>query len=189
MYVALGSVAGLAGAVLVRAGFGRVLAVAAGLVLVLQALAFVPRVATVVGAHRLGQALTRGVSSVGVWMGRHRVRGPLAFGALNGLLPCGLVYAALTAAAGLGEPGLAVAFMAAFGLGTTPALVALVMAGATLVPRLPSRVRRAAPMALALVGILLIVRGMASPHAAHTTPPVANDGAVAHEHQPSSIKR
>ena len=181
MYVALGTVAGLAGAVLVRAGFGRALAVVAGAVLVLQALAFVPRVASVVGAHRLGQVVTRAVSAAGLWMRRHRVRGPLAFGALNGLLPCGLLYAALTAAAGLGEPALAVAFMAAFGLGTTPVLAVLTMAGGTVVPRLSLRVRRMAPVALALVGVLLILRGLAPSHAAHATAPVADGGAALHE--------
>ncbi len=188
MYVALGSVAGLAGAGVVRAGFGRALAVVAGAVLVLQALAFVPRVASALGTRRVGQGVTRALSAAGVWMRRHRVQGPLAFGALNGLLPCGLLYAALTAAAGLGEPVPAMAFMVAFGLGTTPVLAVLGLAGGTVVSRTPARVRRLAPVALALVGLLLIVRGMAQPHAAHVPVAVADGDAPAHQHQPSGLE-
>ena len=187
-YVVLGLVAGLAGAVLVRAGFGRALAVVAGAVLVLQALAFVPRVASALGSRRFGQGVTRALSAAGVWMRQHRVQGPLAFGALNGLLPCGLLYAALTAAAGLGEPASAMAFMAAFGLGTTPVLMVLGLAGGTVSSRTPARVRRLAPVALALVGVLLILRGAAPPHEAHTPGQVTDGGAAAHEHQASSTK-
>lgn len=48
---------------------------------------------------------------------------PLALGALNGLLPCPLVYALLAYAAGVGDPWSGVATLAVFGLGTFPALL------------------------------------------------------------------
>lgn len=183
VYAVLGLVVGFAGGVVVRAGGGRVLAIAAGALLLLQALAFVPRVASAVGAHRIGQGATRAVSSAGVWMRRHRVQGPLAFGALNGLLPCGLVYAALTAAGGLGDPAAALMFMAAFGIGTTPVLALLSLTGGKVVPLTPARLRRLAPLALAVVGALLILRGVGSSHAEHA--PVSSPGTAtveAHEH-------
>ena len=44
------------------------------------------------------------------------------FGLANGLLPCGLVYAALGLAVAAGTPAWGAAVMFAFGLGTTPAL-------------------------------------------------------------------
>ena len=46
-------------------------------------------------------------------------------GALNGLLPCGLVYAAAIGSTATGSLSTGVAFMVLFGLGTWPALVAL----------------------------------------------------------------
>jgi sulfite exporter TauE/SafE len=52
---------------------------------------------------------------------------PLALGALNGLLPCPLVYAFVAHAAGSGGPLPGLLIMAAFGLGTFPAM--LVMGG------------------------------------------------------------
>jgi len=52
---------------------------------------------------------------------------PLAFGVLNGLLPCPLVYAFAAQAAGSGGPLSGLLIMAAFGLGTFPAM--LIMGG------------------------------------------------------------
>lgn len=54
----------------------------------------------------------------------------LAFGALWGLLPCGLVYGMLTLSIGFASPIHGALFMGAFGLGTLPALLGLgVLAG------------------------------------------------------------
>lgn len=50
-------------------------------------------------------------------------------GVLLGFIPCGLVYAAMLAAAASGDPLQAVAGMAAFTLGTVPLLVAAGLAG------------------------------------------------------------
>ena len=81
-------------------------------------------------------------------------------GLLNGLLPCGLVYLALAGA--LSAPGVAgaAAYMALFGLGTLPLMLALSLTG-QLVPMLwRGRLRRAVPvLAMALAG-LFIVRGL-----------------------------
>jgi sulfite exporter TauE/SafE len=109
---------------------------------------------------------------VAAWLRRHGIQGPFALGALNGLLPCGLVYAALTAAAGLGSLPQAVGFMVAFGLGTAPVLVFLGLASGAVTARVPVRIRRAAPAMLAIVGVLLIVRGLRMPAAHdHAAPP------------------
>ena len=50
--------------------------------------------------------------------------GAYVFGALTGLLPCGLVYTALAFPVGARDPLLGAALMATFGLGTVPALAA-----------------------------------------------------------------
>ena len=46
----------------------------------------------------------------------------LAFGAVNGLLPCGLLYAALALAVAAGGAAAGAGVMLVFGLGTVPAL-------------------------------------------------------------------
>jgi len=88
------------------------------------------------------------------------VRRAATFGVLNGILPCGLLYAALAAAAGLGGVRDALTFIAAFGVGTLPMFVALVVSARVILPRAPHWLRQAAPVALALVGLLLIERGL-----------------------------
>lgn len=77
-----------------------------------------------------------------------------ALGMLWGWLPCGLVYAALIAASATGDPLVAAGFMACFGLGTLPALLAASGFGERLGAFLALRsARRAA-------GILLLVFGV-----------------------------
>ena len=55
------------------------------------------------------------------------VFGRFVFGLANGLLPCGLVYAALSIPVVLANPVAGAAAMVAFGLGTVPALAAVTM--------------------------------------------------------------
>ncbi len=53
----------------------------------------------------------------------------LLLGTIVGLIPCGLVYAALLVATGLGSPMAGAVGMLCFGLGTLPALSGVVLAG------------------------------------------------------------
>lgn len=163
-YLALGAAAGVAGGSLARVGLGRTLAVAAGVALVGQALLATRLGSAGLGGRWIGAVVTRALGHTGVWMRTHPVQGPVVFGMLNGLLPCGLLYAALTAALGMGDAGQALLFMGAFAVGTTPALAAIGLAGGALRAHVPPALRRAAPVALAIVGVLLILRGVGAPH-------------------------
>ncbi len=86
---------------------------------------------------------------------------PLFFlGVLNGVLPCGFVYLAITTAAVTADVFQGMLFMTGFGIGTMPAMV-----GFSFFPRLVSRglrakISRILPAFTILVGVLLIVRGM-----------------------------
>ena len=64
------------------------------------------------GLTRLGQRL----------LGRPSLGAQLVFGMANGLLPCGLVYSALSLPVALADPRTGALTMAVFGLGTLPAL-------------------------------------------------------------------
>ncbi len=77
----------------------------------------------------------------------------LAFGALWGLLPCGLVYAALALAAATGSSGRGALTMLAFGAGTLPALVLIGSAASRLRALVARRSIRAA------VGLLVVLSG------------------------------
>ncbi|MFT3884653.1 MAG: sulfite exporter TauE/SafE family protein [Flavobacteriales bacterium] len=81
-------------------------------------------------------------------------------GALNGLLPCGLVYAALLGAVTLGGPAQGALFMVSFALGTWPALFALRMSGGLIGQRTRAKLRRASPVIVSALAVLLILRGL-----------------------------
>ncbi len=120
VYAVLGAAAGLAGQVVSSSGSARGLSIAAGAVLVVMAAGrFGVRLPGAVGlgvGRVLGRALGRARSSHAT----HPAVGALIAGGLNALLPCGLLYAALTGAAAVSDPLHAALSMVAFGVGTTP---------------------------------------------------------------------
>lgn len=85
---------------------------------------------------------------------------PLLIGILNGLLPCGLVYAALFAAVSMGGVATSAYYMALFGLGTIPIMFGLGIFSAVITPAVRTKLNKAVPYFLAVVAILLILRGM-----------------------------
>jgi sulfite exporter TauE/SafE len=90
--------------------------------------------------------------------------GVALLGALNGLLPCGLVYSALLLAASTGAAWRGALGMALFGLGTFPALLALDLGAGALSVRLRQGMMRVAGALMLLVGLQLILRGGAALH-------------------------
>ena len=93
---------------------------------------------------------------------RRRTLGSLGLmGLLNGLLPCGLVYAACTGAAATGSLGSGAAYMALFGLGTVPLMLGIGLSGKALPIALRFKLQQLAPLSLAVVGALLVLRGLA----------------------------
>jgi sulfite exporter TauE/SafE len=129
-YCFLGAVVGYLGVLLVgHGGEGtpaslaqRTLAVVSGLLMVfigLQFFGFFRRLGlglTGIGGELLVPALRDLLKTSGI-------AAPLAFGVLNGFLPCPLVYAFAAQAAGSGDPASGFLTMAAFGLGTFPAML------------------------------------------------------------------
>jgi len=82
-------------------------------------------------------------------------------GLLNGLLPCGLVYAALAAASLQAGAIQGATYMFLFGLGTTPLMFALSFGGLGLrTPKLQPILNRLIPAVTFTVAVLLILRGL-----------------------------
>lgn len=94
-------------------------------------------------------------------------------GALNGFLPCGLVYAACASASTTVSPARGLAYMAIFGIGTFPMMLGIGLAGKKLQLSLRFKLQKLIPLTLLVVGVLLIFRGLAldipylSPNLAH----------------------
>ena len=99
----------------------------------------------------------------------------LALGALNGLLPCGLVYVASAGAAASGDIWQGGLFMLSFGIGTLPMMLGIGYAAPKL--RLVfSQRQNLIPGAVALVGLLLVLRGL-SLGIPYLSPDLSNGGA------------
>ncbi len=90
--------------------------------------------------------------------GSRHPAGRYGLGVLLGFLPCGLLYAALAAAAGTGSAAQGALAMAGFALGTVPALVAVGWGGLLLRRRLRETGRWiAAPVLLANAALMLVL--------------------------------
>ena len=81
-------------------------------------------------------------------------------GMLNGLLPCGMVSLALTAAVATGNVKGGAMFMAAFGSGTLPLMLAFSMFGYMVSLPVRNYIKRLMPVLLFCTGALLILRGL-----------------------------
>jgi len=86
----------------------------------------------------------------------------LGLGLLVGLLPCGLTWAMLVAAASTLSPLRGFVTMVSFGLGTIPALLAAGLSVSLLSARIRLFGERAAAIFIILMGALLAVRGLAA---------------------------
>lgn len=80
-------------------------------------------------------------------------------GLLNGLLPCGLVYVAIAAALPAGSVMASAGFMLAFGLGTMPAMMAMMVMKGRIKPKLSFALNKILPAFLLILGFLLVLRG------------------------------
>ena len=157
-YSLLGVLVGLAGRVVTLSGIQQALSVGVLMILV-AAVPWVNRqVRTVEQAP--SAFLERVMAPIGTF---YRTGGPTAMllvGLLNDLLPCGFVYAALSTAVTAGGVALSTVFMIGFGLGTGPAMLSVSLLGRVAGSTLRSRLRALVPVGLALVGLLLILRGL-----------------------------
>jgi sulfite exporter TauE/SafE len=155
-YCALGAVFGLAGQTLALAGFQRWLSLTAGAAILVG----------LFGSSRLtlNTPLVRGVtalkSALGSLLRRRTFASTFALGLLNGLLPCGLVYTACAGAIVAGSFLTGIEYMAAFGFGTVPMMLAIGLAGPKLQFALRFKLQRLVPISVALVAVLLILRGL-----------------------------
>jgi len=89
----------------------------------------------------------------------------LSFGAIWGLLPCGLVYGMLSLSIGFASPVHGALFMAAFGLGTLPALLGLsIVAGRSTQPGLRPGLKRVIGTTLVVFAVFFLIAPWILPH-------------------------
>jgi uncharacterized protein len=175
--------ASLAAHVFIPGGFQRAFSVVCGLILLAGVLPASLPPSTRVVARPWLRPILRGSAWAGRIAGARPTASRFVGGLLNGLLPCGLTYAAVVMSAASGSVVSAALVMAGFGAGTLPALLGLSAAArpwAVLVPRL----RLVTPLVVATVGFVLLLRGLLPPQSAHTSRHVAGVHLL---HRPGSM--
>ncbi len=160
-YAMLGLLFGLLGGAARLAGLQQFLSIITGVVILLW-LVLPPHLKQRIEAKPHGASLLARLKLVlNRTLRSHRCAAQFGVGLLNGLLPCGFVYLALAGA--LAQPSVmrSSLFMALFGLGTMPAMLAIMLPQRVLSPARRVSLRRVLPVGTALVAVLLIVRGLA----------------------------
>ncbi len=156
-YCALGLVFGLFGKTFLLAGLQRTLSVALGVAL-LAGLLLSRRLALWRPVTGLVERLKARMSGL---LRRRSFAALTLLGLLNGLLPCGLVYVAGAGATATSGAVSGVLFMAAFGAGTLPMMLALSLSGKLVPFSLRLKLLKAVPVSVCVLAALLILRGLA----------------------------
>lgn len=85
---------------------------------------------------------------------------PIWMGAINGVLPCGLIYVSLAGAAATGSGVNGAFLLGAIGLGTLPAMVSMMALRKHFKSWMQRSSRLALPIIAGLLGVSLVVRGL-----------------------------
>jgi len=158
-YSFLGLLFGLFGKQLMLAGLQQTLSITAGIFLL------------VVVAMMIVQAKQLHQNKLTIWISNKLIplfgfakksHGLVALntGLVNGLLPCGLVYIGLIGSLTTGSALNGMLFMTAFGIGTMPVMLSFLLLAKQFSLNFRNKIKRLAPAFVALVAVLLIVRGL-----------------------------
>lgn len=159
-YSAMGVLSGLLGTAVRMAGWQQGLSIAVGVLLLLTLLIGWRRSLAWRWVGRLQAPWVRLKTALAARMRHASMRSLFTIGLLNGLLPCGLVYVALGAAATTGSVPKGVLYMAVFGLGTFPMMLAASLCAPWVQATFRVRLQRAIPLAVVTLAVLFILRGM-----------------------------
>lgn len=159
-YGILGLAFGLLGRGFYMAGIQQQLSIAVGVGMIV--IAIVPE--KVLAKYNFSKPVYRLISKIKSSLGtQFKRKTPDAFfsiGLFNGLLPCGLVYAALFGAIAMQNVGLSISYMVLYGLGTIPMMSAVVYVSSLLSMPFRSKLQKAVPIVTVVIGVLFVLRGM-----------------------------
>lgn len=159
-YSFLGAVLGILGYSISFAGLQNPLSIFVGIMMILMALLPKNLGANNLGMKSFSRLMYKIKTGLGKFLRRKNYSSLYITGLLNGLLPCGAVYAALTGSMAMGSIGGGALFMMCFGLGTIPLMFASVLAGNVVSLQTRRKILRFLPYLMVLLGILFILRGL-----------------------------
>ncbi|CAM2782420.1 sulfite exporter TauE/SafE family protein [Chryseobacterium flavum] len=159
-YSLLGALLGIIGQGFEMAGFQKYLTIIAGVLLIIMALFSFGGKDFASKLPFLSKFLYTVKSNLGRLLQKADYRSRFSTGILNGFLPCGMVYMALTASLAGGGIWQGALYMALFGLGTLPFMFAVVLVGNLMNQAFRIKVLKAVPVIMIILGGLFILRGL-----------------------------
>lgn len=159
-YSFLGAILGIIGQGFQMAGFQQYLTIGVGILLIIMALFSFGGKDFASKIPFLSGFLLKVKMNLGKLLQKADYRSRFSTGILNGFLPCGMVYMALTASLAAGGIWQGSVFMAIFGLGTLPFMFAVVLAGNLMTQTFRIKILKFVPLMMILLGGLFILRGL-----------------------------
>lgn len=158
-YTFLGALAGIIGEGFNLAGLQKYLSIFAGTLLIIMALFsiggdFTSKITLI------NKALLNVKLALGKQLQKTQLSSRFMTGILNGFLPCGMVYMALTASLAAGGIVKSALFMTFFGLGTFPFMFIAVAFGQLMSVAVRNAFLKVIPFLMLILGILFILRGL-----------------------------
>ncbi|MBN9336993.1 MAG: sulfite exporter TauE/SafE family protein [Chryseobacterium sp.] len=159
-YSILGAVLGIIGQSFELAGFQKYLTVSVGILLIIMAISSFGGKDFATKIPFVSKALLKVKMKLGKILQRPDYKSRFATGILNGFLPCGMVYMALTASLAAGGIWQGSLFMLLFGLGTFPFMFTVVFLGNFITTTFRVKILRLIPVMMIFLGGLFILRGL-----------------------------
>jgi len=156
-YALLGALLGLLGNVASFQGWQQGFSIVTGIILVGFGLSYF----LAKNSSKLIQWQTKAIQPLARVMGKwlYRPGGSFVAGALNGILPCGMVYVALASAMNADTIVGGAQFMLLFGLGTLPLMIIFSLASSFSMRIVKVKFAKILPLLFLIMGIWFILRG------------------------------
>ena len=160
IYTLLGLAAGSFGQSLQLAGLQQSVSICAGVLILLLVLLPDYMKGRVAGTLGLSPVLAAIKKQFAYYFQRTSFSALYTTGLLNGLLPCGFVYIALAGALAMPSLLASAGYMALFGLGTFPMMLALSLSGRLVPLNVRRMFNKAVPYVAATMALVFILRGL-----------------------------
>jgi sulfite exporter TauE/SafE len=159
-YSLLGAILGIIGKGFEIVGFQQYLTIIVGVLLILMALFSFGGKDFASKIPLLSKFLFKVKMNLSRFLQKADYRSRFTTGILNGFLPCGMVYMALTASLASGGIWQGAMFMALFGLGTLPFMFSVVLLGNLMTNAFRIKILKIIPVMMIVLGALFILRGL-----------------------------
>ncbi len=159
-YSFLGAILGIVGEGFEMVGIQKYLTISVGILLIIMAVFSFGGKDFASKIPFFSKFLFKVKSNLGRLLQKADYRSRFTTGILNGFLPCGMVYMALTASLASGGIWQGALYMALFGLGTLPFMFTVVLLGNLMSQAFRIKILKMIPVVMIILGGLFIVRGL-----------------------------